>query len=61
MEEEEPNLGKLIDQKLEQVYWDRTEDHEVKQLTLIFKEHTLTVVPAQTRNGFILEVRLVEQ
>ena len=43
MEEEEPNLGKLIDQKPQQIFWDRTADKKVKSLTMIFEEHVLMI------------------
>ena len=56
-EEEEPNLGKLIDQTLEQVYWNRTKDKKVLRLDLIFKRHTLAIY---TQDKFI-RVELVEQ
>ncbi len=55
--EEEPNLGKLIDQKLEQVYWNRTKDKKVLRLDLIFEGHTLAIY---TQDKFI-RVELVEQ
>jgi len=55
--EEEPNLGKIIDQKLEQVYWNRTADKKVLRLDLIFERHTLAIY---TQDKFI-RVELVEQ
>ena len=57
MEEEEPNLGKLVDQKVEQIYWDRTLTKKVKEISIIFERNILHI---DTDKDY-LKVRLVER
>jgi len=56
-ENEEPNLGKLVDKEVQQVYWDRDKDKNVLALSLIFSDHVLGI----TANKDKLIIRLVEQ
>jgi len=44
-EDDDPNLGVLIDQSAQQIYWDRTDDKKIQSLTLIFEDHILMILP----------------